>query len=444
MDFTPHTSDDVARMLNHLGLSEPADLFSHLPDAVRPKASFDLPEPLSELEVMSHIDGLGRLNRSDLICFAGGGIYDHYLPPVVRSLTMRPEFVTSYTPYQSEVSQGVLQMLFEYQSMVATLTGLPVANASLYDGPSSGLEAVNLAVADKGRPVVWISRGVHPHTRQIIATFAHARGIDVVEHPLVEGRTAWSVEGAPEPAALIIAQPNYLGVIEDYDAVRALADSHDALAIAEIDPMLLGVLRSPGNAGFDVAFAEGQPYGNPMSFGGPVLGVFAVAGILLRRLPGRLVGETLDGEGRTAYTLTLRAREQDIRREKASSNICTNQSLNAVAAAVHLAWLGPQGLAETGHQSVQKAHYLADELRRLPEVELAADAAFAREFALRTPADPEVVVTKMAERGYLAGIPLSGDYPEYRGGLLVAVTEKRTRAELDGYAAAMQEVLTDA
>ncbi|MEE9298675.1 MAG: aminomethyl-transferring glycine dehydrogenase subunit GcvPA [Acidimicrobiia bacterium] len=444
MDFTPHTADDVARMLNHLGLSEPDDLFSHLPDAVRPKTSFDLPEPLSELEVMSHIDGLGRLNRSDLICFAGGGIYDHHLPPVVRSLTMRPEFVTSYTPYQSEVSQGVLQMLFEYQSMVATLTGLPVANASLYDGPSSGLEAVNLAVAEKGRPVVWISRGVHPHTRQIIVTFAHARGIDVVEHPLVEGRTTWSVEGAPEPAALIIAQPNYLGVIEDYGAVRALADSHDALAIAEIDPMLLGVLRSPGNAGFDVAFAEGQPYGNPMSFGGPVLGVFAVAGDLLRKLPGRLVGETLDTEARTAYTLTLRAREQDIRREKASSNICTNQSLNAVAAAVHLAWLGPQGLAEVGHQSVQKAHYLADELRRLPEVELAADAAFAREFALRTPADPEVVVTKMAERGYLAGIPISGDYPEYRGGLLVAVTEKRTRAELDGYSAAMQEVLADA
>lgn len=444
MDFTPHTDGDVVRVLEHLGLGDAADLFSHLPDQVRPIAPLDLPEPMSEMEVMSHIEDLGRLNRSDLVCFAGGGIYDHYLPPVVRSLTMRPEFVTSYTPYQSEVSQGVLQMLFEYQSMVATLTGLPVANASLYDGPSSGLEAVNLAVAEKRRRTVWVSRGVHPHTRQIINTFAHARDVEVVEHPLIGGRTVWSNDGPAQPAAVIVAQPNYLGVIEDYDAVRSLADEHDALAIAEVDPMLLGVLRRPGDAGFDVAFAEGQPCGNPMSYGGPVLGVFAVAENLVRKLPGRLVGETLDVAGRTAYTLTFRTREQDIRREKASSNICTNQSLNAVAAAVHIAWLGPQGLAEVGHQSVQKAHYLAGQLQELPGVELAVDAAFGREFAITVPADPGTVIGEMAQRGYLAGIPLTIDYPEHETGLLVALTEKRTRAEIDGYLAALQEVLADA
>lgn len=444
MDFTPHTSDDVARMLASLGMSDPSDLFAHLPDGVRPTSPLDLPPPLSEMEVMAHIDELGSHNRSDLVTFAGGGIYDHYLPPVVRSLTMRPEFVTSYTPYQSEVSQGVLQLLFQYQSMIASLTGLPVANSSLYDGPSSGLEAINLAVAQTRRPVVWVSRGVHPHTREIIDTFAHARGIQVIEHPLVGGRTVWNTEGTGEPAALMLSQPNYLGVIESYDDARSIASDRDALAIAELDAMMLGALRSPGDAGFDIAFAEGQPYGSPMSFGGPVLGVFAVSQALMRRIPGRLVGRTVDGEGRTAYTLTLRTREQDIRREKASSNICSNQSLNAVAAAVQLAWLGPQGLAEAAEQSIHKAHYLADRLGAIRGVELATpDAPFAREFAILTPEAPARVVTDMADKGYLAGIPVGSDYPEFGGGILIAVTEKRTKAELDGYAAALEEVLSN-
>lgn len=444
MDFTPHTSNDVARMLDHLDLTEISDLFAHLPDAVRPAAPLELPAPLSEMEVMDHINRLGARNRSELVTFAGGGIYDHYLPPVVRSLTMRPEFVTSYTPYQSELSQGVLQMLFEYQSMIATLTGLPVSNSSLYDGPSSGMEAINLAVAHKKRSAVWVSRGVHPHTREIIATFAHARGIEVVEHPLVGGHTVWTAEGMPEPAAIVMSQPNYLGVIEDYDAARSVATENDALAIAGIDPMTLGVLRSPGDAGFDIAFAEGQPYGNPMSFGGPVLGVFAVSEALMRKIPGRLVGKTVDTAGRTAYTLTFRAREQDIRREKALSNICTNQSLNAIAATIHLAWLGPAGLADVGSQSVQKAHYLAKRLQQLPGVKMATpDGPFAREFAILTPSDPHLVIEQMADRGYLAGIPLSDDYPEFGGGLLIAVTERRSVTELDGYVAALEEVLAD-
>jgi len=443
MDFTPHTEADVAAMLDRLDLNTIEDLFAHLPADVRPDRPLDLPEPLSELEVMAHIDDLGSRNRSDLVTFAGGGIYDHHLPPVVRALTMRPEFVTSYTPYQSELSQGVLQMLFEYQSMIAALTDLPVANSSLYDGPSSGLEAINLAVNDRRRPAVWVSRGVHPHTHEIIDTFARARGIEVIEHPLVAGKTVWATEGAPEPAAIVMSQPNYLGVIEEYDAVRTLATDHGALAVAEVDPMLLGMLRSPGSAGFDIAFAEGQPFGNPMSFGGPVLGVFAVSDKLKRKIPGRLVGKTVDADGRPAYTLTFRAREQDIRREKASSNICTNQSLNAIAATVQLAWLGPQGLLEVGRQSIAKAHYLADRLAAIDGVTLATpETSFAREFAVMTPEDPEVIVASMADRGFLAGIPISDAYPEFAGGLLIAVTEKRTRAELDGYADALEEVLS--
>jgi glycine dehydrogenase subunit 1 len=242
-----------------------------------------------------------------------------------------------------------------------------------------------------------------------------------------------------------LSQPNYLGVIEDYQAAHDVAKANGALAIAEVDPMLLGILRSPGAAGFDIAFAEGQPFGNPMSFGGPVLGVFAVTESLMRKIPGRLVGKTVDAEGRPAYTLTFRAREQDIRREKASSNICTNQSLNAIAATIQLAWLGPQGIAEVGHQSVAKAHYLADRLSRIGGVTLATpEARFAREFAILTPEDPRQVVEAMADRGFLAGVPLSDDFPEFGGGLLVAVTEKRTKEQLDRFAAALEEVLADA
>ncbi len=444
MDFTPHTDADVATMLERLGLGAVDDLFVHLPPEIRSDTELDLPAPLSEPEIAAHVDALAARNTADLICFAGGGIYDHYLPPVVRSLTMRPEFVTSYTPYQSEVAQGVLQALFEYQSMIASITGLPVANASLYDGPTAGLEAVNLAVGATRRDAVWVSRGVHPATRSVITTFAAARDIEVVEHPLVAGTTAWAPDAVPPPAAVILAQPNYLGVIEDYQAAVEMAGAAGALAIAEVDPMLLGVLRSPGDAGCDIAFAEGQPLGNPMSFGGPVLGIFATSRNLMRKVPGRLAGRTVDRDGRTAYTLTLRTREQDIRREKASSNICTNQSLNAIAAAVHLGWLGPDGLAETGRQSVQKAHYLARRLEQLPGVKAASDAPFAREFAVLLPHDPHAVVAAMAERGYLAGIPLPDDYPEFPGGLLIAVTELRTRAELDGYVDALEEVLSDA
>ncbi|MDP2623610.1 MAG: aminomethyl-transferring glycine dehydrogenase subunit GcvPA [Actinomycetota bacterium] len=444
MDFTPHTDADVHAMLTRLGLAEPNDLFAHLPAEVRVSGDLGLPEPLSELELMRHIDDLGARNTPGLICFAGGGIYDHYLPPVVRALTLRPEFVTSYTPYQAEVSQGVLQALFEYQSMIAAITGLPVANASLYDGASAGLEAVNLAVGHTGRKGVWISRGLHPHTREIITTFARARELQIVEHPMVGGRTAWAPDAGPEPAAVVFSQPNHLGVIEDYDAAVTLAHGAGALAIAEVDPMLLGIIRSPGAAGCDIAFAEGQPLGNPMSFGGPVLGLFTTTMELLRRLPGRLVGQTFDREGRPAYTLTLRTREQDIRREKASSNICTNQTLNAIAAAVHLAWLGPNGLVEVGRQSMQKARYLAHRVTEIRGVKLAVEAPFGREFPLLLPLDPDDAVAAMADRGFLAGVPLSGDYPELPGGLLVAVTEKRTRHQLDSYAEALEKVVSDA
>ena len=299
MDFTPHTDDDLAVMLGRLGLESTADLYRHLPEHVVLDQPLDLDPGLAEPDVMAMVDHLASHN-TPLVCFAGGGIYDHFLPPVVRSLTMRPEFVTSYTPYQPEVSQGVLQMLFEFQSMVASITGLPVANASLYDGATAVAEAVHMAVAATGRQVVWLSRGLSPGIREAVTTMAAAQSIDVIEHPLEDGRTAWA-EQEPEPAALVMAQPNYLGMVEKYDDMVGLAHGLGALAIASVDPMTLGLLRTPGSAGCDVAVAEGQPLGNPMSFGGPVVGLFATTRDHVRRLPGRLVGRTVDGEGRTGF-----------------------------------------------------------------------------------------------------------------------------------------------
>ncbi len=441
MDFTPHTETDVRVMLDVLGLESPADLFAHIPSGALLDHDPGLPEALSELELMQLVNELGSRNRSDLVCFAGGGYYDHYLPPVVSALTMRPEFVTAYTPYQPEVSQGVLQALFEFQSMVCALTGMDVANASLYDGATAAVEAVNLAVAATGRNSVWVSQGLHPRARETIATFAAARNIAVVEHEVVDGRTVWDESALPAPAAVIVAQPNYLGIVEDYDRVASLAHTLGALAVASVDPMTLGLLRNPGSAGFDLVVGEGQPLGNPLSFGGPVVGLFATTTALMRRIPGRLVGETIDRDGNTAYVLTLRAREQDIRRAKASSNICTNQTLNALASAIHLGWLGPEGLREVGDQSAQKAHYLAERLAELPGVELVTTAGFVREFAVNLPKDADEVIAAMAGRGFLAGISLGGDYPTMPNGMLVAVTEKRTKAELDGYLTTLKEVL---
>ncbi len=443
MDFTPHTDADVAEMLDAIGLASVDELFAHLPEGVRVVDDLALPAGLSEPEVMAAVDALASDN-ADLICFAGGGHYDHYLPPTVRSLNLRTEFVTSYTPYQPEVSQGVLQALFEFQSMVCTITGMDVANASVYDGAGAALEAVNVAVASTRRDVVWVSAALNPLTRRVIATFAHARDITLVEHPVVDGVTAWDPTAAGPPAAVVVAQPNYLGAVESYEAAVQLARAEGALAIAAVDPMTLGVLRTPGSAGIDITIAEGQPLGGPLSFGGPGVGLFAMSERLVRRLPGRLVGTTTDDMGRLAYVLTLRAREQDIRREKASSNICTNQSLNALGVAMQLAWLGPRGLIEVGHQSAQKARYLAARLTALDGVDLAHSASYVREFAIRLPVPAAGVIQAMARRGFLAGIDLSHDYPELGDALLIATTERRTRDEIDAYVTALEEVIADA
>ena len=449
--FVPHTDAEITGMLASIGLSSLDELFAAVPAALRLAsggAGLDLAPGLSEPDVLDRIDHLAGRNRpagADLVCFAGAGAYDHDIPSVVNALAFRSEFVTSYTPYQAEVAQGVLQALFEYQTLVTRLTGMEVANASLYDGASACVEAVNLSVAATGREGVWVSRGVHPHWRDVMATFAAGSGHQLRMVDLDDGRTAWPAtaggggDGSEPPGVLVLQQPNHLGCLEDVAGAVAAARAVGAHVVVASDPVSLGLLKPPGDHGVDVVVGEGQPFGTPLSFGGPYLGLFACRREHVRRLPGRLVGETVDVEGRRAYVTTLRTREQDIRRERASSNVCTNQTLIAVAFAVHLAWLGTAGLRELALRCARGTRYAREALLALDGVEALAGAPVLREFALRLPAAADVVVERMAEEGFLAGVPLGDEFGER--GLLVAVTERRTRAQIDRYVAALDKVI---
>lgn len=446
--FVPHTDDEMAEMLTFLGLGSVEELFATVPEALRLLAVpvegqgsryLDLADGLSEPDVMVAARRLAAANSwgDDLVCFAGGGAYDHEVPAAVRRLAFRSEFVTAYTPYQPEVAQGVLQALFEYQTMIARLSGVAVANSSLYDGASACVEAVNLAVAAVGRPEVWVSKGVNPTWRATMRTFAAGTGHQLMEMPLVAGTT--SLPAAGEAAAVLVQYPNYLGCLEDLAAARAAADHAGAMLIVAFDPVAAGLLRSPGSQGADVVVGEGQVLGTPLSFGGPYLGLFACRSQHVRRLPGRLVGETVDGHGRRAYVTTLRAREQDIRRDKASSNVCTNQTLIAVCCAIQMAWLGTSGLRELAVRCARGTRYTREALLAIEGVEPLAGRPVLREFAVRTPVPPDLVVDRMADEGFLAGVALGEEYDG--GGLLVAVTERRTRAEIDAYAAALEKVV---
>jgi glycine dehydrogenase subunit 1 len=444
--YVPHTDEELAAMLASLGLSSLDQLFDCIPAALRLAGGLTLDDGLSEPDTLAAVGELAGRNDA-LICFAGAGAYDHGIPAASRALPFRSEFVTAYTPYQPEVAQGVLQALFEYQTLVSRLSGLPIANASLYDGAAATVEAVNLAAASTGRQTVWVSGGLHPHWRAVLETFAAGSGHHLVDVSLAGGVTDWSQGGTGEmgaPAALVVASPNYLGCLEDIAAARAVADGDGARLVVVADPVSAGLLRSPGEQGADVVVGEGQPFGTPLSFGGPYLGMFACRSEHVRRLPGRLVGETVDTEGRRAYVTTLRAREQDIRREKASSNVCTNQTLIAVCCMVQLSWLGTGGLRELALRCARATRYTREALLAIPGVEPLVAAPVLREFSVRLPCDPAVVVDRMAEEGFLAGVPVGiagGVVRDGTDGLLVAVTERRTRAQIDAYAAAMEKVL---
>ena len=446
--YVPHTDDEIEQMLAFMGLDSLEALFETIPAALRLVAGedgryLDLPDGLAEADVLSEMGRLAAANsgsNTDLVCFAGAGAYDHQVPSAVRSLMFRSEFVTAYTPYQPEVAQGVLQMLFEYQTLISRLTGVGIANASLYDGATACVEAVNLAVAASRKQGVLVSRGVHPNWRDTMTTFAKGTGHDLIDVPLGDdGTTAWPGAGDAEVGAVLVQYPNYLGCIEDLAAARARADAHGALLLVAGDPVSAGLLKTPGSFGADVVVGEAQPFGTPLSFGGPYLGYFACREEHVRRLPGRLVGETVDVDGRRAYVTTLRTREQDIRREKASSNVCTNQTLIAVGCTIALSWLGTTGLRELALRCARATKYTRDAVTAIDGVEPVTSAPMLREFAVRLPVPAETVIERMADEGFLAGVAL--DDADYGGGLLIAATERRTRDEIDAYAQALQKVV---
>ena len=429
-------------MLKALELESVDGLFSHLPERLR-LDRVDLPEPLSEVELVQYFRELGRLNYRipPSHSFLGAGASRRFSPAIVNQVISRPDFYTTYTPYQAEASQGTLQATYEFQTMIALLTGLDVANASLYDGATSLAEATAMAVAHTNRQNVVVAGALHPEYAQVLQTYSEAQHYEIL-------RVAPGVDGRVDPAkleqtitattaAVILQQPNFFGALEDPQPISDLAHRSGALLIACVDPISLGLLAAPGDYGADLAVGDGQPLGLPLSFGGPYLGFIACREPLLRRMPGRLVGATVDGEGRRGYVLTLQAREQHIRREHATSNITTNHALMALAATVYLAHMGGAGLKQLAELSAQRAHYLAGQLVERKGYRLAFEAPFLWEFVLRTPYPAEQAQNFMLERGVLAGLPLGRFFPELSDALLVSVTELNHPRAIERYLEAL-------
>jgi glycine dehydrogenase subunit 1 len=439
--YTAITQADLDAMLATIGVGSLQEIFDRqIPEAVRLGRALALPEGLPEQDVYEHLRELAARNTSveEELSFLGAGMYDHYVPALIDMLTERSEFLTPYTPYQPEISQGGLQVMFEYQTAISELTALPVSNASSYEGPSAVAAAAYLAKLHNGGRRVVASAGLHPHSLQALRT--HARGFDmeVVEVPLREGVTdaeEWQ-RAIGEGGAAIFAQPNFYGNVEDAEALseraRAGAGTPPVVA-AQVDPIVLGVLRAPGECGVDVAVGEGQPLGNRLDFGGPSFGLFAAREEFLRRMPGRIAGETRDVDGRRGFVLTLQTREQHIRREKATSNICTSQALNALAGVVYLSWLGRRGIVELGELLLARTHYARETLAALDGVSKPHEQPVVREFALRLDADVAAVRRRCAAEGVNPGLDLHAltGREEDRGGLLVAITERRSRAHID-------------
>jgi glycine dehydrogenase subunit 1 len=438
--YTAITQADLDAMLAEIGVSSVQEIFERqIPEAVRLGRELDLPQGKSEQEVYAHLAELAARNTSaeDELSFLGAGMYDHYVPAIVDMLMERSEFLTPYTPYQPEISQGGLQVMFEYQTAISELTGLPVSNASVYEGPSAVAAAGYMAKLHNGRKRFVISAGLHPHTSETLRTLAHGYRMDVVEVPLRDGVTdaeAWAAAIDEDTSAAIFAQPNFYGAVEDAAALSAAAKgAGEPVVICQADPIALGVLAAPGECGVDVCVGEGQPLGNRLDFGGPSFGFFAAREEYLRRMPGRIAGETVDVDGRRGFVLTLQTREQHIRREKATSNICTAQALNALAGVVYLCWLGRQGLVELGELLLARTHYAREALAALDGVHALHEQPVVREFALKLDADVDAVRQRCIAQGVNPGIDaqaLSGR-AEDSGVLLVAITEKRSRAEID-------------
>jgi glycine dehydrogenase subunit 1 len=428
------TPADRDAMLRVIGVETIDELFADIPAAMRFDRPLEVPAALAEADLDAHLRSLAARNVLDEVSFLGAGIYDHHVPAVVDAILSRGEFLSAYTPYQPEMSQGVLQAIFEYQTAICELTGMDVSNASGYDGTSVAADACYLAKAATGRRKVAITQATNPQVRAVVATFARGFDMEVVQLPHSGGTTDPDLVAAVagDCAAVIFQQPNFFGCFEPAPALAAAANSGGALPVAHVDLISLGVLEAPGNYGCALAIGEGQSAGNPMSYGGPHYGFLAAKEPYMRRMPGRIVGETVDADGERGYVLTLQTREQHIRREKATSNITTNQTLLALGGLIHLSLLGPTGLRETAETCMALSAYARERLARAGLEPLFPDKPTFKEFAVRSGhPDAQQVVDSARARGVHPGYPLGGDYPELAEGLLVAVTEKRTIAEID-------------
>ncbi len=444
--YIPATDADIKAMLEKVGLSSLDELFNDIPEGFRLTEDLKLPKQKSELEVSTYMRKLACKNKtvSELTCFLGAGAYDHYIPSIIDALISRSEFYTSYTPYQPEVSQGTLQSIFEFQSLIARLTGMDVANASLYDGGTACAEAAILACNVARKKQILVSKSVNPSSIEILKTYCHGQSIELIEVETKDGVTDLKdLEDklSDETAGVLIQSPNFFGLVENVEETAKLTHTaKKASMILSTDPFSLGVLKTPGELDVDIVVGEGQSLGLSLSFGGPYLGLIATKDKYMRKIPGRLIGETVDVDGKRSFVLTLAAREQHIKREKATSNICTNQGLMALAATIYMVTMGKAGMKEAATQAMTKAHYAYKKLTESGKFKPLFEGPFFMEFALTSDIDPEKINKALLEEGILGGYPLGKKFPEYENALLYAVTEKRTKEEIDKLAEVLEGI----
>lgn len=444
--YIPHTAEDIDEMLEAIGLERLEELFQDIPKDVALNRELDLPSSMSEMEVRSYLESLASKNSTtdDMVCFLGAGAYDHYIPAIIDHIISRSEFYTSYTPYQPEISQGTLQYLFEYQTLICNLTGMDVSNASLYDGGTALTEAALMATSVGRKKEIIVSKAVNPQAREILKTYAHIQELKILELDIKDGVTdleALEELMGEDTGAVIVQSPNFFGIIEDLELISSMVKKFRRTSlIASVDPISLGILKRPGDLGVDIVVGEGQALGMPLNFGGPYLGFIATTKKYMRKLPGRIVGQTKDMDGKRSFVLTLSAREQHIRREKATSNICSNQGLNTLAATIYMVTLGKEGLREVALQSTKKAHYAFKEITKTGKYRPLFNKPFFKEFAIKSDISSDKIINDLRKENIIGGYDLGRDYPEYENSILYAVTEKRTKDEIDKLSSLLEEI----
>jgi len=446
--YTPHTPEDKKQMLEKIGVSSFEELISVIPDKLRFKGKLDLPEPMSELEIIKHCSEIASKNKNqkEFISFLGGGVYDHYIPAVINHILLRSEFYTAYTPYQAEVSQGTLQTIYEYQSLICELFGMDVSNAGMYDGASAFAEACHMARSITKKNKILIADTIHPYYKEVIKTYTHGLNIPIINCGCEENNSGrvdvkqFASMVDSDTAAVLVQHPNFFGILEPVRELSEIAHKNGALFIVCADPISLGLLNPPGSYEADIAVAEGQSLGIAPSNGGPFLGILTCRKDYIRMLPGRLVGKTNDVEGKLGYVLVLQTREQHIRRDKATSNICTNEALCALSATIYLSIMGKQGIKDVAQQSYSKSHYLAKEISKINGFTIVFNQPFFKEFVVKTKLEPNYIISKLQKENIFAGIDLSKFDSNWRNLMLVCATEKRTKDELNKYVYLLKEL----